>query len=233
SGVGTLTRAAPLAVRVGSGYPEHDREGRVIVTELPELTLLNVYAPSGTTGELRQAVKMEFLERFLGFVAGLVAEGRPLLLCGDVNVAHREVDLKKWRSNQRSSGFLPEEREWFGRLLDVGLVDVVRRLAGDDAEVYSRWTQRAGARERNVGWRIDYQLAPPDLAERAGAFDVPRFPVLSDHAPVAVDYALSPRPLPAGTPPRPARGSARGSSASSRAGATSTSSTSAATCWRA
>ena len=190
SGVGTLTRAAPLAVRVGSGYPEHDREGRVIVTELPELTLLNVYAPSGTTGELRQAVKMEFLERFLGFVAGLVAEGRPLLLCGDVNVAHREVDLKKWRSNQRSSGFLPEEREWFGRLLDVGLVDVVRRLAGDDAEVYSWWTQRAGARERNVGWRIDYQLATPGLAERAVAFDVPRFPVLSDHAPVVVDYAL-------------------------------------------
>src|SRR5690554_2511889 len=190
SGVGTLTRAEPRRVRVGMGCAEHDREGRVLVTELAEVTVLNVYAPSGTTGQVRQAVKMGFLERFLGFVAGLMDEGRPLLLCGDVNIAHREVDLKNWRSHQKSSGFLPEEREWFGRLLDVGLVDVVRRLAGDDAEVYSWWTQRAGARERNVGWRIDYQLATPGLAERAVAFDVPRFPVLSDHAPVVVDYAL-------------------------------------------
>src|SRR5690606_33261968 len=132
SGVGTLTRARPRRVRVGIGSPEHDSEGRVLVTELPAVTVLNVYAPSGTMGEVRQAVKMQFLDRFLGFVAELLAEGRPLLLCGDVNIAHREVDLKNWRSNQKSSGFLPEERAWFGELLGLGLVDVVRRLAGDE-----------------------------------------------------------------------------------------------------
>ena len=190
SGVGTLTRARPRRVRAGIGSAEHDSEGRVLVTELPEVTVLNVYCPSGTTGDVRQAVKMAFLDRFLGFVSALLAEGRPLLVCGDVNIAHREIDLKNWRGNQKSSGFLPEERAWFGELLGLGLVDVVRRLAGEETAVYSWWTQRAGARERNVGWRIDYQLATPDLAERAVAFDVPRFPVLSDHAPVVVDYSL-------------------------------------------
>ena len=190
SGVATLSRVAPGRVRVGIGSPEFDSEGRVLVTELPQLTVLNVYAPSGTTGEYRQAVKMAFLGRFLGFVAGLVSEGRPLLVCGDINIAHREVDLKNWRANQKSSGFLPEERAWFSELLGLGLVDVVRRLAGEDTPVYSWWTQRAGARERNVGWGIDYQLATPDLAAKAVRFEVPRFPVLSDHAPVVVDYSL-------------------------------------------
>jgi exodeoxyribonuclease-3 len=190
SGVGTLTRMPPRGVKVGIGDAAFDAEGRVLLTELQEVTVLNVYAPSGTTGEVRQAVKMAFLDRFLGFVAELLAQGKPLLVCGDMNIAHREVDLKNWRSNQKSSGFLPEERAWFSRLLDVGLVDVVRRLAGDDTPVYSWWTQRAGARERNVGWRIDYQLATPDVAARALAFDVPRLPVLSDHAPVVVDYEL-------------------------------------------
>ncbi len=190
SGVATLTRSAPESVRVGMGHEQLDREGRVLVTVLPEVTILNVYAPSGTMGEVRQAVKMEFLAHFSGFVSALMAEGRPLLLCGDVNIAHREVDLRNWRTNQASSGFLPEERAWFGRLLAAGLVDVVRRLAGDDGEVYTWWTQRAGARERNVGWRIDHQLATPDLADRAVGFEVPRFPVLSDHAPVVVDYEL-------------------------------------------
>ncbi len=190
SGVGTLTLARPSRVAAGSGRTEFDSEGRVLVTDVGGVSVLNVYVPSGTMGPARQAVKMAFLDHFLGFVGGLAASGRPLVVCGDMNIAHRQVDLKNWRSNQKTSGFLPEEREWFSHLLDVGLVDVVRNLAGDESEVYTWWTLRAGARERNVGWRLDYQLATPDAAERATAFEVLRSPVLSDHAPVVVDYDL-------------------------------------------
>lgn len=190
SGVGTLTRERPDRVTAGSGHGEFDVEGRVLVTEVRGVSVLNVYVPSGTMGEARQAVKMSFLEHFLRFVSRLVATGRPLLICGDVNIAHRKIDLKNWRHNQRTSGFLPEERQWLSSLLEVGLVDVVRQLAGEETEVYTWWTLRAGARERNVGWRLDYQLATPDVAERATAFEVRRFPILSDHAPVSVDYDL-------------------------------------------
>ncbi|HEX7002370.1 MAG TPA: exodeoxyribonuclease III [Trueperaceae bacterium] len=190
SGVGTLTRSRPRRVEAGSGRSEFDVEGRVLVSDVGGLLLLNVYVPSGTMGQARQAVKMSFLDHFLPFVSGLVAAGRPLVLCGDMNIAHRQIDLKNWRANQRTSGFLPEEREWFSRLLGAGLVDVVRRLAGEETEVYTWWTLRAGARERNVGWRLDYQLATPDVAERATAFEVRRSPMLSDHAPVIVDYDL-------------------------------------------
>lgn len=190
SGVGTLTRERPEGVTAGSGRSEFDAEGRVLVTEVAGVSVVNVYVPSGTMGAARQAVKMSFLEHFLQFVSRLVATGRPLLICGDVNIAHRNIDLRNWRRNQRTSGFLPEERQWLTRLLEVGLVDVVRHLAGDEAEVYTWWTLRAGARERNVGWRLDYQLATPDVAATAAAFDIRRFPVLSDHAPVTVDYDL-------------------------------------------
>ena len=190
SGVGTLTREPPDRVTAGSGRNEFDVEGRVLVTEVGGVSVLNVYVPSGTMGAARQAVKMSFLEHFLEYVSRLVATGRPLLICGDVNIAHTKVDLKNWRSNQRTSGFLPEERRWLTSLLEVGLVDVVRRLAGPETEVYTWWTLRAGARERNVGWRLDYQLATPEVAGKATGFEVRRFPILSDHAPVSVDYDL-------------------------------------------
>lgn len=188
SGVATLTRRAPDAVETGIGDPAFDAEGRLHRVELPEATIVNVYVPSGTTGDVRQAVKMRFLGELTLYLAALIARGREVLVCGDVNVAHREIDLKNWRSNRTTSGFLPEERAWFSSLLELGLRDVVRDLAGDDAPVYTWWSQRAGARERDVGWRIDYQLATPGLAGRARSFEVPRTPVLSDHAPVVVTY---------------------------------------------
>ena len=189
SGVGTLVRSAPARVVPGIGVDEFDLEGRVLRTDLADVTVVNVYLPSGTMGDVRQAAKYRFMTAFEGYVSGLIAEGRELLVCGDINIAHRPVDLKNWRSNQKTSGFLPDERSWFGTLLKLGLVDVVRELAGPDGEVYSWWTARAGARERNVGWRIDYQLATPGLASRARSFTIPRHPLLSDHAPVIVDYA--------------------------------------------
>jgi exodeoxyribonuclease III len=191
SGVGTLARHGFAAVRPGIGDAEIDGEGRVLRTDLPNgVALVNVYAPSGSAGEHRQAAKMRFLERFLPYLAALAAEGREALVVGDVNIAHAEIDLKNWRSNRRTPGFLPEERAWLSEVLALGYVDVVRRLAGPDTAVYSWWSQRAGARERDVGWRIDLQLATPGLAATARRFLVPRLPVVSDHAPVVVDYDL-------------------------------------------
>lgn len=188
SGVGLLSREAPERVRSGMGHATYDAEGRVLQAEFGALTVLSVYAPSGSSGDLRHAFKMRFLEDFLAHVARLLAEGRELLLCGDLNVAHRPVDLKNWRSNRQTSGFLPEERAWFSELLALGLVDTVRQLAGPETAVYSWWSLRSGARARNVGWRLDYQLATPALAATARRMHIPREPVLSDHAPVIVEY---------------------------------------------
>jgi exodeoxyribonuclease III len=190
SGVGTLARGGFREVRAGLGDAAFDAEGRVLRTDLPNgVALVNVYVPSGSAGPHRQASKMLFLERFLPYLDALRAEGRELLLVGDVNIAHAEIDLKNWRTNRQTSGFLPDERSWFGEVLALGFVDVVRALAGPDTAVYSWWSQRAGARERDVGWRIDHHLATPGLAARAVRYEVPRLPVVSDHAPVVVDYA--------------------------------------------
>ncbi|MBX3144179.1 MAG: exodeoxyribonuclease III [Trueperaceae bacterium] len=202
SGVATLLPRPAGACRVGIGLAEFDIEGRVLVTELDEtyagdlgrIELINVYAPSGTTGDERQAVKMRFLAHLVDFVSERLKaaeeQGFEVLLCGDMNIAHSKLDIKNWSSNQKSSGFLPEERAWFSDFLGLGLVDVVRTLAGPELAIYSWWSQRAGARERDVGWRIDYQLASPRLAERATAFGIPRLPIVSDHAPVWVEYCL-------------------------------------------
>lgn len=202
SGVATMLPRAAASCRVGIGLSEFDVEGRVLVTELDDsyagdlgrIELINVYVPSGTTGDERQAVKMRFLAHLADFVTERLrvaeAQGFEVLLCGDFNIAHTKLDIKNWSSNQKSSGFLPEERAWLSDFLGLGLVDVVRQLAGPDLAIYSWWSQRAGARERDVGWRIDYQLASPRLAERATAFGMPRLPVVSDHAPVWVEYCL-------------------------------------------
>jgi exodeoxyribonuclease III len=190
SGVGTLARSGFEAVRVGIGDPAFDAEGRVLRTDLAGgVVLVNVYVPSGSAGPHRQASKMAFLERFLPYLRALAEEGREVLVVGDINIAHAEIDLKNWRTNGQTSGFLPDERAWFGRVLELGYVDVVRHLAGPDTAVYTWWSQRAGARERDVGWRIDHHLATPGLAARAVRYEVPRLPVVSDHAPVVVDYA--------------------------------------------
>lgn len=193
SGVGTLARAPFDGAPVALDHEALDAEGRVLRSDHPAgVTVVNVYAPSGSSGDHRQALKLAFMERFLPWLAALLAEGREVLVVGDVNVAHAEVDLKNWRANRGTPGFLPEERAWLSAVLDLGLVDVVRTLAGPDAAVYSWWSARGGARERDVGWRIDYQLATPALAASAHRFDVPRTPVVSDHAPVVVDYAWPP-----------------------------------------
>jgi exodeoxyribonuclease-3 len=188
---GTALYAAkrPRAVRCGFGSPEFDAEGRYIEAEFSSVTVISAYFPSGSSGPERQAAKYRFLSQFYPHLAQLVASGRDVVLCGDVNIAHREIDLKNWKSNQKNSGFLPDERAWLTRLFDEqGWVDVFRRL-DPRPEQYTWWSNRGQAWAKNVGWRIDYQIATPGLAARARRADIYTTRRFSDHAPLTIEYA--------------------------------------------
>ncbi|KAA2264594.1 exodeoxyribonuclease III [Solihabitans fulvus] len=197
NGVSLLTREAPEAVRVGFGVAEFDASGRYAEVELPGLVVASLYLPSGDVGTPRQEEKERFMAAFLPYLAELrekaAADGREVLVCGDWNIAHREVDLKNWKTNQKSSGFLPEERAWLGRVFDeVGYVDVVRRLHPEGPGPYSWWSYRGKAFDNDSGWRIDLHVSTPGLAERAVSGTVERAETYaerwSDHAPVTVRY---------------------------------------------
>ena len=191
SGVGVYARRAPREVIAGLGIDEIDAEGRYLELVYDELSVVSLYLPSGSSGPHRQAAKFHFMELFWPRLAEMVRDGRPRILCGDWNIAHQEIDLKNWRSNQKNSGFLPEERAWMGRVLgELGWQDVYRRLYPDATDAcYTWWSHRGQARAKNVGWRIDYQLATPDLASRARSAEVYKEQWFSDHAPLTVDYA--------------------------------------------
>lgn len=188
SSVGIVSKTPPEQVIHGMGIKLYDSEGRVIRADFGRLSVVSVYVPSGSSGDARQAFKMRFLEAFRRYTINLLAEGREVILCGDINIAHKKIDLTNWRSNQKTSGFLPEERAWLDRFLNLGLVDSYRQFIGPDTPSYSWWSLRTGARARNVGWRLDYQLTSPALAERVRFAEIPMEPNLSDHAPVILDY---------------------------------------------
>jgi exodeoxyribonuclease-3 len=188
SGVGIYTRRKPDAVIEGLGLPEFDCEGRYIETQFGNLSIVSVYLPSGSSGEERQAVKFRFMAAFLPHLRELSASKRELVICGDWNIAHKELDLKNWRGNRKNSGFLPDERAWLTEVFDEsGFVDVFRKLH-PQLEAYTWWSNRGRAREKNVGWRIDYQVATPGLAARAEAASIYTAQRFSDHAPLTVDY---------------------------------------------
>ena len=196
SGVGIYTRLTPSDVVVGMGVPEFDDEGRYLElrfdTARTKRSLISCYFPSGSSSEERQQAKFRFLDAVYPHLQALRAE-REFILCGDVNIAHQEVDLKNWKGNLKNSGFLPEERAWMNRLLgEGGLVDVYRRLEPTASEAaYTWWSNRGQAYAKNVGWRIDYQIATPALgqhARQAGVYKDARF---SDHAPLTIDYDLA------------------------------------------
>jgi len=190
SGVGIYTRHLPQQVIEGLGVPEIDAEGRYLELLFGRLSVVSLYLPSGSSGEHRQAAKFLFMEHFFDHLAQLVRSGREVLLCGDWNIAHREIDLKNWRSNQKNSGFLPEERNWLTRVFDeLGWRDVYRCLypeVGDAA--YTWWSNRGQAWSKNVGWRIDYQIATPALAASAVSAKIYKAQRFSDHAPLCIDY---------------------------------------------
>ncbi|HXF66990.1 MAG TPA: exodeoxyribonuclease III [Burkholderiales bacterium] len=190
SGVGLYCRREPDKVFEGIGIADIDREGRYLRADFGRLSVISVYLPSGSAGPHRQAIKFGFMERFFPHLRNLASEGREILLCGDWNIAHREIDLKNWRSNQKNSGFLPEERAWLTRVFDeLGWVDVYRRLHPDATEQsYTWWSNRGQAWAKNVGWRIDYQIATPALAARARRAAIYKKERFSDHAPLTIEY---------------------------------------------
>jgi exodeoxyribonuclease-3 len=194
SGVGLYTRRAPSDVIMGFDPREFDAEGRYVETRYDtarrKFSIVSCYFPSGSSGEERQAAKYRFLAKMFPHLAQLKAE-REFILLGDVNIAHKEIDLKNWRSNQKNSGFLPEERAWMTRLLDeLGLVDVFRVL-NQQPEQYTWWSNRGQAWAKNVGWRLDYHLATPAIAAKAKREHIYLDQRFSDHAPLVIDYDLT------------------------------------------
>jgi exodeoxyribonuclease-3 len=191
SGVGLYSRGRPRKVATGFGVAEFDAEGRYLHADFGDLSVISLYLPSGSSGEHRQASKFRFLDAFHPHLKRLRRSGREVVLCGDWNIAHREIDLKNWRSNQKNSGFLPEERAWMTRVFDeLGWVDVYRRLHPEaTGESYTWWSNRGAAWEKNVGWRIDYQIATPGIAARAKRATVYKAERFSDHAPLTIEYS--------------------------------------------
>lgn len=188
SGVALYARREPDEVIRGMGHEEFDAEGRYIEARFGNLAVASLYAPSGSSGDHRQASKDRYLEYFLPYLDRRKAAGDDFVLCGDLNIAHKEIDLKNWKSNRKNSGFLPYEREWMDRLFDeVGYVDAFRAVNPNPDE-YTWWSNRGRAWEKNVGWRIDYHIVTPGLADRVRAAYVYREERLSDHAPLTLDY---------------------------------------------
>jgi len=189
SGVAIYSRARPTRVVEGTGIPEFDREGRALRADFGRLSVVSLYLPSGSSSPERQQAKFRFMEAFAPRLKELAREGREVLLCGDWNIAHREIDLRNWRANRKNSGFLPEERAWLSRVFDeFGWVDVFRRLDPRPGQ-YTWWSNRGQAWAKNVGWRIDYHIATPGLAARARRAEIYKERRFSDHAPLTIDYA--------------------------------------------
>jgi exodeoxyribonuclease-3 len=190
SGVLTLSRDIPQQVFVGMGLSKYDSEGRILRTDYPEFTLINVYIPSGTTGNARQVFKMEFLSDFRTFIQKLKKEKGKLLICGDYNICHKPVDINHPERHQKSSGFLPEERAWFDDFTGDGFIDTFR-LFSREPNQYSWWSYRANSRKKNLGWRIDYHLVTEELRNQVVHAGILNEAVHSDHCPVSVTLEFS------------------------------------------
>ena len=191
AGTALFTRVEPEEVIMGFGEREFDAEGRYLEARFGNLSVVSLYLPSGSAGPERQASKERFLKAFMPYLQSLRRKKRAYILCGDWNVAHREIDLRNWKGNQKNSGFLPHERAWMDKLFGVaGFVDAFR-VVEPRPEQYTWWSNRGRAWARNVGWRIDYQVITPDLrsaVKKASIYKEQRF---SDHAPLVMDYARS------------------------------------------
>ena len=190
SGTALYSRVKPDRVTKGLGFPLADEEGRYIQADFGNLSVASLYLPSGSSGEERQQRKFAFMEEFMAHMKGLSEDGRDYIVCGDWNICHKEIDLKNWKPNQKNSGFLPEERGWLDTLYDeVGFVDGFR-LVNKEAEQYSWWSARGQARAKNVGWRLDYHVITPALAEKVEAAEIYTEQPFSDHAPVILQYGM-------------------------------------------
>lgn len=190
SGVAIYSKREPDEVRTALGWAPFDEEGRYIEARFGKLSLVSLYFPSGSSGDERQQFKFRCMEWFTPILDEWLESGRDYIVCGDWNIVHTRKDIRNWTSNQKNSGCLPEERAWLDLLFQQrGWIDTYRRLK-PEGEDYTWWSQRGAARANNVGWRIDYQIATPALADKLKACTIAAEPRFSDHAPFTVDYAL-------------------------------------------
>lgn len=188
SGVALYSLHQPENVITQLGWEVADNEGRYVQMDVGNLSVISLYLPSGTSGEERQAVKFDFLDRFRDHLLDLKGMKRDYVICGDWNIAHKQIDIKNWRGNQKNSGFLPEERAWMDDLFGpVGFVDAFRVINQEEHQ-YTWWSNRGQAYANNVGWRIDYQVITPSLADKVKWVEIYKDERFSDHAPLIIDY---------------------------------------------
>lgn len=190
SGVGILSKMKPERTEAGIGVDWIDEEGRFLCHEYAGFKVVSLYLPSGTTGSTRQELKMESLEAMRAFGRRQLSDGKPVVLCGDYNIAHTALDVHAPKRLKNTSGFLPEERAWFSEFLSLGYEDVFRAQHPGQAELYSWWSYRAASKERNKGWRLDYHLAGNGMAGLAVHATIEKERNMSDHAPITVEYRL-------------------------------------------
>jgi exodeoxyribonuclease III len=190
SGVGIYTKQKPDVIIEGLGIEEIDAEGRYLECQFGHLSVISLYLPSGSSGEERQAFKFNVMARFMLHLEQLIKSGFEVVICGDWNIAHQEIDLKNFKGNKKNSGFLPEERAWMTDIFSrVGWVDVYRKLYPETTDAsYTWWSNRGQAWAKNVGWRIDYQIATPVFAKKAVEANIYKDERFSDHAPLIIDY---------------------------------------------
>jgi exodeoxyribonuclease-3 len=188
SGVGIYSRHLPKQVVTGLGWESADTEGRYVAIDLGKIWVASIYMPSGTSGEHRQVIKFDFLKRYSEHLKTI--DNHAYIICGDLNIAHKPIDLKNWKANQKNTGFLPEERAWVDHLLgELGYIDAFREVI-KDPDHYTWWSNRGQARAKNVGWRIDYQILSASLKNTAQAASIYTQERFSDHAPLIIDYNI-------------------------------------------
>lgn len=190
SGVAIYTLKKPDKIKEGLGFPLADEEGRYIEVDFGNLRIISLYLPSGTSGEHRQKEKYTFMEEFTPFLKKWGKASQDVIICGDWNIAHKNIDLKNWKTNQKNSGFLPEERAWLDEVFDeIGWIDAFR-VVNQQPDQYTWWSHRGRAWENNTGWRIDYQIVTPGLKDKIKHAQIYKDERFSDHAPLIMDYDL-------------------------------------------
>lgn len=190
SGVAIYSRIKPDSITFGLGWECADKEGRYLQINFPKLSIASLYMPSGSSGDLRQAYKFQFLNYYLPILKKQLQKKSDFIICGDWNIAHKPIDLKNWRSNQKNSGFLPEERAWLDQVLGpIGYVDAFRAINQHEGQ-YTWWSNHGRAWANNVGWRIDYQIITPGLKNKISSVEIYKDQRFSDHAPLIIDYSV-------------------------------------------